>query len=390
MSIVINWFRSWCSRAMRGAEKILEDEESVGGSTIRGYAIGNREAQRSMKNSVSRDEWFQAQMEFPKRENVRRLAIQKRLLGDNSTIAEEDSDASEEVEPDDLTKHTPRDVTTQSSPTQRKEALIFGLNYLFSKAQLSGCINDAHNMQKYLTENQDLDAYLLMTDKTQFQPTRENMIDAAEYMVDRLIENGGVLFVHYSGHGSQTLDKGDQDSDAGQAAEIDGMDETLVPLDYQTAGQIVDDKLFHILVRRHQNSKRLLDSLTVMISDCCHSGTVLDLPYQYNLDKNLDSEVKITEPSPQVVNKDIDLPKVIMLSGCRDDQTSSDIRFNTGESFGALTNALLIVLQGSRHKQGILTYRQLLEELRSQLQNYSQSPVLSSTFALSLDEPLNW
>jgi hypothetical protein len=384
MSMVINWFRSWCSRAVRGAEKMFEDEEAVGRSTVREYSTGSHTSSRSVRNSVSREKWLEAQMEFPKREVIRRRAIHQRLLGGDNTISDEES----EFEPE-LIKHMTRDLARESSSTQRKEALIFGLNYLFSNAELSGCINDAHNMQKYLTENQDLDAYLLMTDRTQFQPTRDNMIEAAEYMVDRLIASGGVLFVHYSGHGSQTRDRGDEDTAAGQAAETDGLDETLVPLDYKTAGQIVDDELFQIFVRRHSNADvHPADSLTVMISDCCHSGTVLDLPYQYNLDKARNSQVKTTEP--QNVRSQNALPKVVMISGCRDNQTSSDVRTSTGESYGALSNALLIVLNGSRHQRGILTYRQLLEELRSQLRNYSQSPVLSSTFPLSLDDPVDW
>ena len=47
------------------------------------------------------------------------------------------------------------------------------------------------------------------------------------------VRPGDYLFFHYSGHGGQQADK---DGD-----EADGKDETLVPLDYQTAGQITDD-----------------------------------------------------------------------------------------------------------------------------------------------------
>lgn len=44
---------------------------------------------------------------------------------------------------------------------------------------------------------------------------------------------GDSLFFHYSGHGGQAADlDGDED---------DGFDETILPLDFKTAGEIIDD-----------------------------------------------------------------------------------------------------------------------------------------------------
>jgi hypothetical protein len=75
-----------------------------------------------------------------------------------------------------------------------------------------------------------------------------------------------VRFRH-PGHGSQQTDySGD---------ELDGSDETILPTDYESAGQIVDDELNDLLV------KPLLPGVTLhALMDCCHSGTVLDLPYR--------------------------------------------------------------------------------------------------------------
>ncbi len=59
----------------------------------------------------------------------------------------------------------------------------------------------------------------------------------------------------------------------------DGYDETLVPVDYATAGQIRDDLLYEVLIAA------IPAGVTVTcIMDCCHSGTVLDLPYQFKAD----------------------------------------------------------------------------------------------------------
>lgn len=77
--------------------------------------------------------------------------------------------------------------------------------------------------------------------------------------------------MHYSGHGTQIRDtNGD---------EADGFDEALVPYDYTSAGCILDDELFRIVVRP------LRDGVTLTsLMDCCHSGTILDLPYLYRAD----------------------------------------------------------------------------------------------------------
>lgn len=61
--------------------------------------------------------------------------------------------------------------------------------------------------------------------------------------------------------------------------EKDGYDETIVPLDYDTAGQIRDDDLNACLVEPMAPGVSL-----VALMDCCHSGTVLDLPYTFRAD----------------------------------------------------------------------------------------------------------
>lgn len=56
-------------------------------------------------------------------------------------------------------------------------------------------------------------------------------------------------------------------------------DETILPTDYQHAGQIVDDELNALMVRPLQPGV-ILHALI----DACHSGTALDLPYRAKYD----------------------------------------------------------------------------------------------------------
>ena len=59
----------------------------------------------------------------------------------------------------------------------------------------------------------------------------------------------------------------------------DGYDETLVPLDYASAGQIRDDDIFKTLIGPLAKGVTLTS-----VMDCCHSGTVLDLPFVFLAD----------------------------------------------------------------------------------------------------------
>lgn len=53
---------------------------------------------------------------------------------------------------------------------------------------------------------------------------------------------------------------------------MDGQDETIIPIDYEKAGQIVDDDIHEILVAGLPKGVRL-----TAIMDCCHSGSVFEI-----------------------------------------------------------------------------------------------------------------
>lgn len=109
---------------------------------------------------------------------------------------------------------------------------------------------------------------ILMDDGHHHDPTRKNIIDAFR-RITQYSKAGDVVFLHYSGHGGRVPDRdGDED---------DGYDETLIPVDFKSAGQIVDDEIFKVLVRAMPAGV----NVTVLM-DCCHSGTALDLPYSVN------------------------------------------------------------------------------------------------------------
>lgn len=84
---------------------------------------------------------------------------------------------------------------------------------------------------------------------------------------------GDSLVFHYSGHGSRQRNyTGD---------EVDGYDETLCPLDFETQGMIVDDEINAAIVRPLPRGVKLH-----AIVDSCHSGTVLDLPFLCRMNRS--------------------------------------------------------------------------------------------------------
>uniref|UniRef100_A0A2P2JM41 Uncharacterized protein MANES_01G273100 n=1 Tax=Rhizophora mucronata TaxID=61149 RepID=A0A2P2JM41_RHIMU len=96
-------------------------------------------------------------------------------------------------------------------------------------------------------------------------PTKQNLRMALYWLVQGC-QPGDSLLLHYSGHGSRQRNySGD---------EVDGYDETLCPLDFQTQGMIVDDEINATIVRPLPQGVKLH-----AIIDACHSGTVLDLPF---------------------------------------------------------------------------------------------------------------
>mmetsp|Transcript_48796 Transcript_48796/g.57013 ORF Transcript_48796/g.57013 Transcript_48796/m.57013 type:complete len:249 (-) Transcript_48796:389-1135(-) len=151
-----------------------------------------------------------------------------------------------------------------------KRALLIGINYIGQNGELSGCHNDALRIKKYLMDvygYEEENFTYLMDNGVYDDPTYDNILAAFDDIVAKS-EAGDSVFVHYSGHGGFLADD--------SCDEEDGKDETLIPVNYTEAGQIRDDTVFNRLVLP------MADDVTLTcLMDCCHSGTILDLPYKF-------------------------------------------------------------------------------------------------------------
>eukprot|EP00189_Rhodosorus_marinus_P013522 CAMPEP_0184747214 /NCGR_PEP_ID=MMETSP0315-20130426/9549_1 /TAXON_ID=101924 /ORGANISM="Rhodosorus marinus, Strain UTEX LB 2760" /LENGTH=386 /DNA_ID=CAMNT_0027219991 /DNA_START=82 /DNA_END=1242 /DNA_ORIENTATION=+ len=144
-----------------------------------------------------------------------------------------------------------------------KKAVLVGCNYPGSQAELAGCVNDAFMIKSFLTEykgfSDDDITVLIDTDDSYTSPTGGNIKSALTTMCSES-QPGDVLVFHFSGHGTQVASDGDDQED-------DHKDEAICPTDMNL---LVDDDLKEIV-------SQISDGVDfTFISDCCHSGSMLD------------------------------------------------------------------------------------------------------------------
>ena len=192
--------------------------------------------------------------------------------------------------------------------SDKKLALLIGIDYLGSDMELTGCREDVRKVKEILINNLDFkeENIISLTEdrEPKYHPTAMNIINNLGKLIIKAHHNqADHLFVHYSGHGASILD---QDGD-----EKDNRDEVIVPLDVNKMGVITDDFMHDYIAYLPKGCKMF------GLFDCCHSGTILDLRYRYYgihnmVEENLKSDIE---------------GDVFMVSGCHDSDVSmSDAR----------------------------------------------------------------
>ncbi|MDB5843174.1 MAG: peptidase caspase catalytic subunit p20 [Polaromonas sp.] len=229
-------------------------------------------------------------------------------------------------------------------------AVNIGLNFVDPAAyngwngELAGCINDARDMNQMATQLGYTATLLTDAQATASEVTR------AIGQAARQLAAGDICLVTYSGHGSQINDvTGD---------EPDGKDETWVLWDRQ----LLDDEL-NGLWSGFAAGVRIL-----LLSDSCHSGTVArvmsfqkkfkspEFAAQYGRPVNAPPRVRAADPAAvqanylanrthyevsQWTHRAAVNASVTLISGCQDDQLSSD-----GDANGLFTQRLKEVWNG--------------------------------------------
>lgn len=254
-----------------------------------------------------------------------------------------------------------------------KKALVVGINYVGTSAELRGCINDA-NYMKAVLEERGFDEIKMILEN---DATTAGIMAGLKWLVAGAVP-GDVLFFHYSGHGSQIR----------STVEPDGLDEIICPIDLNWRDKVITDNELKQIFHAVPNGVNV-----TLVLDCCHSGTALDqddtmamaaakemieIEGARSLKKRrkkvangADAHVlsRYLPPPPEVMeeieeeqleirtfvtSRDVNR-SALLIAGCAPHQTSADA-FIEGEFQGAATYALRKALS-----LGKSTYRDITE-----------------------------
>ena len=216
------------------------------------------------------------------------------------------------------------------------KALLVGINK-YPGAPLAGCINDVMDAAKLLTDKAgigfDPKNVRLLTDT---RATTAAIQERLQWLVTGLKAGDRILF-WYSGHGAQVASRA-------KSGEVDGLDEVICPVDFDWSDRhMIKDKQFHQFFANIPAGVK-----AYWVSDSCHSGDLerdagglggrtsraMPMPedIQWRNDVARDAGMKVLAPQA--------LPNIVLVSGCRSDQTSADASF-AGRANGALSYYLI-------------------------------------------------
>ncbi|KAG4948282.1 hypothetical protein JHK86_041521 [Glycine max] len=249
-----------------------------------------------------------------------------------------------------------------------KRAVICGVTYGKRKFKLEGTINDVNNMKNLLLDNFKfpIGCIRVLTEEQKdpnLIPTKKNILDSLNWLVKDCQSEDSLVF-YFSGHGLQQPEdrKGD---------EIDGLDETICPVDFLREGMITDNEINSIIVQPLKQGVTLH-----AIIDACHSGTTLDLLYLCKKEKG-SWKWKDNKPphSKETMTTQTNGGLAICLSACEDGQMAADTAAFDGNRFNGLVTYLFSQIIRDNPE---ITYGGLLEKLHQEIGNIHQSKFSNS------------
>jgi len=288
----------------------------------------------------------------------------------------------EEFIPDDdmLDDETLMDELEDLDITYRKPskfALLIGINKYDPalNADLNGCVNDVENMYKILTETYGFphDNIRVLTD---YRATGNVMFERMIWLLSHDVP-GDELVLHYSGHGSQIRDRdGDELKDY--------MDEILCPTDLDWDEPFIDDDISWLF------NKKADGVFLTFICDSCHSGSITRSLTEFNGPKEKPDKPRYIQPPLDIKSregiKELNVQKVgyntldhVLISGCRDDQTSADAYID-GKWQGAMTASLIQAIKNNPYRDWTTIHADVISILNSN--SYTQRPQLSGNDTL--------
>ncbi len=243
----------------------------------------------------------------------------------------------------------------------KKYAIMIGISYRGTSAALSGCIEDIINIQELLSSKLNYSKFMILSDSNKrahrkhIKPTKRNILKALDKAV-KLSNNGyNEIFIHYSGHGTYVKDR--------NGDEKDKYDEAIVPSDFHK-NLITDDEIFKKISQVKSTCNLIL------VFDCCHSGSIADLPY------TVKNKTVKQENSHKLQSN------ISMFSGCLDKEKSFSIHDKKTSTWaGALSTSFAKWVSIYVEDKKKLTCFKLLDLMNNDMdkKKYAQNPQYSSS-----------
>lgn len=245
-------------------------------------------------------------------------------------------------------------------PSHNRKAMIVGSNY-FGDNSLNGCLNDCVNMRNLLISVFGFnDANILKVDDNNLFPSKDNITREFTKLIS-LANDGDILFFHFSGHGTQVK--------TNDANETDGMNEVIMTNEKTHLDYITDDEL-KAMIRDNLKTNATI----IALFDSCHSGTAMDLKWEYD---NVKKEFIENANDYQ-----IPIPgNIIMFSSCRESEVSADF-YVEYESQGILSYEFIKCVRNNPQT----TISDLLKTMRAKMKG--QVPQLLCNSKIDVDKTL--
>jgi hypothetical protein len=252
-------------------------------------------------------------------------------------------------------------------------AVVIGCDYTTTDYALGGCVNDANGFHDFLRKRGfGRNAQILcLNDKRdkKYWPTHDNILKAIVWLASKdtigefsskstfesKAADGTTLVFYFAGHGTQQLDlDGDEE---------DGRDECLctINVDGTFGPNLSDDEI------RLTMAPLIRPGLfTIFITDCCHSGTVVDLKYKLE-GKTFKRDNNYEDTRGNVVH----------FGACFDLQTAKEGAVDNGQNHGFFTFSFMNALGTSKYTIGGL-YDKCCGLMVKYVSNQSQLPQVST------------
>ena len=252
----------------------------------------------------------------------------------------------------------------------RRLALVVGINYKGSGAQLGGCEVDAGKMSGFFRQRGYEVVLMTETERQarsndKLAPTKTNIAACLSELMS--VQDLDKFAFAFAGHGSQLSD---QNSD-----ELDGRDECLVCQSPRGASFMPtasdfyrDDDILSLV--RSKLAKKPVDCFFMF--DACHSGTVLDLGMELSRQSSW-KKVRGYMKDASGASGSGDLCNIVAISGCQDSECSLE----AGDGGGMMTSKFMAAIN-----KGAVTLGGINREFATM---GFQCPQISSSTTVSLD-----